>query len=333
MLSQKAKYKAKVLVFWEKHGLEATLDAFSVKKATLYLWKLQLKKGSGKLESLNEKSKSPKGRRKRKVDERIKEFIIRLREDHPRLGKDKVKPLLDAFCKAQGIQSLSVSTIGRVVDDLKKQGKLPTERELSFHAKSDTWREKKRAKRKKLRRGSYQPEKAGDLVQIDTIITFINGIKRYIVTAIDVKSDFAFAYGYSSHSSQSATDFFQKLQLVAPFQIRRIQTDNGSEFEHYFRDYAAEQGIIHFHNYPKQPKMNAFVERFNRTTQEEFMDWNRGLLAYHLSEFNRKLIQWLLWYNTERPHYSLGQVPPMQYIINNLQAWQKSNIVWTHTAN
>jgi hypothetical protein len=28
MLTEKAKHKIKVLVFWEKHGLEATLDAF-----------------------------------------------------------------------------------------------------------------------------------------------------------------------------------------------------------------------------------------------------------------------------------------------------------------
>ncbi|MBI2450366.1 MAG: hypothetical protein HYV47_02395 [Candidatus Nealsonbacteria bacterium] len=31
MITEKAKYKAKVLVFWEKHGLEATMDAFPEK--------------------------------------------------------------------------------------------------------------------------------------------------------------------------------------------------------------------------------------------------------------------------------------------------------------
>jgi hypothetical protein len=37
MLTEKAKYKARVLVFWEKHGLETALDAFPVKCSTLFL--------------------------------------------------------------------------------------------------------------------------------------------------------------------------------------------------------------------------------------------------------------------------------------------------------
>jgi hypothetical protein len=39
MITQKAKFKTKVLIFWEKHGLDATLDAFPIKRSTLYLWK------------------------------------------------------------------------------------------------------------------------------------------------------------------------------------------------------------------------------------------------------------------------------------------------------
>src|SRR3990167_745426 len=62
--------------------------------------------------------------------------------------------------------------------------------------------------------------------------------------------------------------------------------------------------------------MNACVERFNRTIQEEFIDWHKETLAYDIDEFNRKLIDWLLWYNTERPHYFLRMIPPMRYIIN-----------------
>ena len=34
----------------------------------------------------------------------------------------------------------------------------------------------------------------------------------------------------------------------------------------------------HWHTYPKTPKMNAHVERFNRTLQEEFLDYHEDLL-------------------------------------------------------
>ena len=41
MIQEKALKKTKILVFFEKHGLEATRDAFEVKRSTLYLWKKQ----------------------------------------------------------------------------------------------------------------------------------------------------------------------------------------------------------------------------------------------------------------------------------------------------
>ena len=332
MLTEKAKRKVKVLVFWEKHGLEAALDAFAHKRATLFSWKRILAQNNGKLESLNEKSRSPKNRRKRNVDQKIEQFVIDLRTTHPRTGKEKIKPLLDKFCKQASIKTISISTIGRVLNDLKKKNKILQNRNLSYYARCDKFQEKHKIKRKKIRRKDYQPEEAGDLVQVDTVIKFINGIRRYIVTAIDLKSEFAFAYAYTSHTSAGATDFFQKFQSVAPFQIKRIQTDNGSEFDYLFRDYAEKQNITHFHNYPRCPKMNAVIERFNRTIQEDFIDWNREIMVEKINGFNEKLIEWLLWYNTERPHQTLRQISPMEYIINNLIGdAQKSKMIWTST--
>jgi len=332
MLTDKAKYKVKVLVFWEKHGLEATIDAFPHKRSALFEWKKTLKENNGRLESLNEKSRCPKNKRKPDWNLEAVQFIEKLRNEHPRLGKDKIKPLLDRYCHQQRIKTESISTIGRIIAHLKEKRRIPTGRKISLSARTGKLIERNPIKRKKIRRKDYQPEQPGDLLQIDTIVKFINGIKRYIITAIDLKAEFGFAYGYTNPSSKCTTDFFRKLETVAPFQIKRIQTDNGSEFEHLFRDYAKQKNIIHFHNFPKCPKMNAVVERFNRTLQEEFIDWNRETLAYDLDGFNKKLIGWLLWYNTERPHWTLKQIPPMQYIINSLFLTpQKSRMVWTHT--
>ena len=49
MITEKAKLKAKVLVFWEKYGLKAALDAFPVKRSTLFNWKRQWLKGDKKM--------------------------------------------------------------------------------------------------------------------------------------------------------------------------------------------------------------------------------------------------------------------------------------------
>ncbi|HCO76874.1 MAG TPA: hypothetical protein DIT50_01545, partial [Rhodocyclaceae bacterium] len=44
--------------------------------------------------------------------------------------------------------------------------------------------------------------------------------------------------------------------------------------------------------------MNAHCERFNRTVQEQFVDWHEDLLFTDLTRFNQKLGQWLIDYNT-----------------------------------
>lgn len=330
MISEKAKQKVRILAFWEAHGLKATKDAFKVSKPTLYRWAKSFEKGGRKIEALNEQSKAPKQRRKRVVDSRVKKFIIAQRKLHPRLGKEKLAAILTPQCVEWNTPLPSASTIGRIMSDLKKRGELPLFRKMSYWANTDSFREKRRLKRKKLRRKGYQPSQGGDLIQLDTIVKFINGMRRFIVTAIDVKTDFAFAYAYPSLSSATAADFFEKLELVTPFSISHVQTDNGLEFEKCFRDCMTKRNITHFHNYPRSPKMNCYVERFNRTVKEEFADQHWMTLRDDIAHFNRQLIDWLLWYNTGRPHWSLKMQSPMQFIIKGLTP-EKSHMYWTDT--
>jgi len=70
MITEKAKYNVKVLIFWEKHDLKATLDAFPYKRSILYLWKQKWIKGGKKLEALNEKSRTPQTKRKKTMANR-----------------------------------------------------------------------------------------------------------------------------------------------------------------------------------------------------------------------------------------------------------------------
>jgi len=66
---------------------------------------------------------------------------------------------------------------------------------------------------------------------------------------------------------------------------KRIQTDNGSEFEKHFRTYVRKNNIVHFNSYPRRPKENAYVERFNRTLKEQYINWHRENLC-DTEEFN-----------------------------------------------
>ena len=60
MVSETAQHRYRVLLFWEKHGLKPTMEAFEIKRRTLYQWRKQLREGNHNLESLNEKSRAPR---------------------------------------------------------------------------------------------------------------------------------------------------------------------------------------------------------------------------------------------------------------------------------
>jgi hypothetical protein len=119
MITERAKYKARVLIFWEKHGLEATLDAFPVKRSTIFLWKKKFREGGGKLEALNDQKRVPRTKRKRIWPFEIRNKIKSIRdvEEHPNLGPEKIHPLLSSFCKEQGFKCLQPRTIARIIAD------------------------------------------------------------------------------------------------------------------------------------------------------------------------------------------------------------------------
>jgi len=210
--------RLRALKFWEEYGIKAAMSAFEVSRATLFRWrKLFLKSKSPN--SLINKLKKPHNTRRMYVDEKVYLFIKSIREKYPRLGKDKIKVLLDDYCHKEhlGKEALSSSKIGRLI-------------------KRNNWyfylgkRTKGKVKIDKKRVFGYKVSDIGDLVQMDTIVRFEHGIKRYIFSAIDVKSRFAFAYAYKASTSRSAADFIHKLDKVSPFPIKAVQTDNGSEF-------------------------------------------------------------------------------------------------------
>ena len=50
----------------------------------------------------------------------------------------------------------------------------------------------------------------------------------------------------------------------------------------------------------------------NRTLQDEFIMYYKDYELEDIHEFNEKMLQYMLWYNTERLHHSLNKKPPLQ---------------------
>jgi len=319
MITEKALYRMKVLVFWEKYGLNPTIEAFSIKRRTLFNLKKAFIRGNRKIEALNPKKTIPKTKRKRIWPLEIRTKIRLIRIEHPNLGAEKLYPLLKSYCNQNNLKCPKPRTIARIVsDDPEKMRIFPKK---IYHS----GRIKPIKRQKVLRKPKdIKPEYPGHLVALDTIEKIINGTRRYIITFEDIYTRFSFAWSTKSHASKAAEEFFNLCLKVFPysFNFLYILTDNGSEFKKHFNQRLIELHLTHYHTYPRTPKMNAHVERFNRTIQDEFIDYNTHLLI-NPDEFNRKLIDYLVFYNIDRVHSAFqNKLSPVQYMIK----WQKKQI-------
>lgn len=328
MITEQALKKARILAFWEKHGIAVTMEAFGVKRRTLFDWKRRFTAGGKKPEALNERSRAPRKRRKRLWPADIIAEVKRLRWEHPNLGKEKLYPLLLKFSMERGLSCPKPKTIGRLIKDCGGLRIFPQKVRHDGRVVSL----KKRAVLRKPK--DFHAAYPGHLAALDTVERFIHGLRRYVITFEDIYTCFGFAWATSSHASLAAKEFFDYCRLVFPFPMAFILTDNGSEFMKHFAEELKRLHLVHYHTYPRTPKMNAHVERFNRTIQEEFVDYHSGLLL-DLPAFNRKLIDWLVFYNTERAHYAFqNKLSPIQFMltINTAKLPEECKSGWPYTA-
>jgi len=234
-----------------------------------------------------------------RTDGRVIAFIRQLREQYGRVGKEKLKILLDAYCTEEGIVPLKASTIGKVV-----------KRHNFFFEGTRVYRKRRPGV---LRVKKAPKEQIPGYVEMDTVIIHVAGKTVVFITAIDVVTKYAACLCASTKTSLRAKHLLMHIQQTYCFPIRMIQTDNGSEFLGEFEAYCQAQHLPHLFTYPRSPKINGGVERFNRTIQEEFINRCSYLLEgpHVIADY---LVRYLSWYNGVRPHHSLGLQSPNQYI-------------------
>ena len=91
-----------------------------------------------------------------------------------------------------------------------------------------------------------------------------------------------------------------------------LRTDNGPEFTAQpLVDWCAEHGVAMHDIQPGTPDQNASIERFNRSYRTEVLN---AYLFESLTELRALTDAWLRIYNGERPHDSLGRVPPLTFL-------------------
>ena len=98
----------------------------------------------------------------------------------------------------------------------------------------------------------------------------------------------------------------------------QILTDNGKVFTARFGPgpgpvlfdrICTDNGIKHLLTAPRSPTTTGKVERWHKTLRREFLD---GKVFASIDDAQAQLDAWVRHYNHERPHQSIGRVPPIE---------------------
>ena len=90
-----------------------------------------------------------------------------------------------------------------------------------------------------------------------------------------------------------------------------IRVDNGPEYiSQVFSEWCEKHGIKLNYIQPGKPNQNAYIERFNRTYRHEVLN---AYVFESLRQVREITRAWIIEYNEERPHDSLGKIPPAMF--------------------
>lgn len=299
--SDVAKFRLHVLNFFYDHGFGATKRAFGVCHSTLYGWKRTFEASGKRLSSLVPCSTRPHRIRAMVVDPRLLSFIRSLREEYGRISKYKLKIFLDEYARVLEVNSYGREKIGKII-----------KRYHYFFDRPQRRRTKVKPLSPRLRRAPR--EALPGYIEMDSITLYVLGKKLYFVTAIDVVTKFAWVKLTTGLTSREARKVLEEFMAIYTYQVREVQTDNGHEFLGVFDGYLQKKGLPHQFIYPRSPRINGVIERFNRTIQDEFLSRSDELYNQDWDRFREKLTNYLTWYNTRRPHHSLKLMTPLNYL-------------------
>lgn len=258
ILSQRKYQRQRMVKYAQKHFVTETAIRYHVSRKTVYKW---MSRYDGSLASLDDLSHRPKTSPRSHTEKELKQI-------RKRLKKYKWTDLLLAYQELREKDGYTRSYGGfkRIAAKLKSA-------------------KPKKGKRKRKLKPYKRADYPGQKIQIDVKYVpsycLVDGKKYYQYTAVDECSRWTFREMYEEHSTYSSRDFLEKLIERAPFPIREVQTDNGTEFTNrlivvkskhltLFENALLELGIIYHRIQIATPRHNGKVERQHRIDEARF---------------------------------------------------------------
>ena len=168
----------------------------------------------------------------------------------------------------------------------------------------------KRRVKAKLREDRSDAVRPNDVWSMDFVHDQLaTGRKLRVLTVVDIFSRYSPVI--DPRFSYRGEDVVATLERVCG-QIGypgTIRVDNGSEFISREMDlWAYQNGVTLDFSRPGKPTDNAFIEAFNSKLRAECLNAHWFL---SLSDACEKMETWRRYYNEERPHSAIGNIPPI----------------------
>lgn len=273
-LSHPKYYRQRLVKYAQKHSVTETAIRYKVSRKTVYKW---LARYDGTLASLEDRSHRPKVSPRSHTKRELNQIRRRLK-------KYKWTDLILAYQELVEKDGYTRSYGGfkRVVAHLKAQ---------------KPKKKKKKRKLKPYKRADYPGQKIQIDVKYVPSYCVTDGKKYYQYTAVDECSRWTYREMYDEHSTYSSKQFLEKLILHAPFPVREVQTDNGSEFTNrlivvkskhltMFENALKDLEIIYHRIQIATPRHNGKVERQHRTDEARFY---KRMKMYNLEDGRKQL--------------------------------------------
>ena len=175
-------------------------------------------------------------------------------------------------------------------------------------------------KRKRSDYKRWERSRAMELWQMDIVggVRIVDGSEAKIVSGVDDHSRFVICAAVVARATAGPVCDALESAMARHGAPDQILTDNGKVFTARFGPgpgpvrfdrICQGNGIKHLLTAPRSPTTTGKVERWHKTLRREFLD---GKVFASLEEAQAQLDAWVHTYNHDRPHQSIGRVPPFE---------------------